>query len=385
MLALVFLVLSAFVAVQTKPSQETFRPFYIARVEGSVSASTPVPAASSDRQNRGVVGWFTRNILDPLSGGVRVPQHTITDYYFFQIASLNDGSGQYLGAFQSWWVISELQTVTPGSAPGGGQGVQGGQGYEAQAEAFKQTASQAKLKRDYLGAAKAYTDAAKLYEKGATTINIFDAASAYEDAFKSYNMSKRLERAARLFKSNERGGTRAAKLYSQLGDLVKPTDPKRAIELYREASELYKVEGDGRNLQATVRQAELLCQTSQFAGAFALYQDTIIPETSRSELLQFTTRDHVVNATLAHLGATNGDWIVFEGDLQTFGDICGDFKGSMASNALQRLARAEREHDPVMFQEACQELDRSKSGGIPDWQVQLLLSEKTRLEGAELL
>ena len=54
-----------------------------------------------------------------------------------------------------------------------------------------------------------------------------------------------LENAARLFKSNDRGGSRAAKIYSQLGDLLKAQDPKRAMEMHREAAELYKSDGDG--------------------------------------------------------------------------------------------------------------------------------------------
>jgi len=54
-----------------------------------------------------------------------------------------------------------------------------------------------------------------------------------------------LENAAGLFKKNERGGSRAAKIYSQLGDLLKTQDTKKAVEMYRESAELYKSDGDG--------------------------------------------------------------------------------------------------------------------------------------------
>ena len=38
------------------------------------------------------------------------------------------------------------------------------------------------------GAARAYVEAAKSYEKGGSDFNIVEAAGAYEDAFKAYNM-----------------------------------------------------------------------------------------------------------------------------------------------------------------------------------------------------
>lgn len=56
---------------------------------------------------------------------------------------------------------------------------------------------------------------------------------------------KCLENAARLFRKNERGGSRAAKIYTQLGDLMKTQDIKKAVEMYRESAELFKSEGDG--------------------------------------------------------------------------------------------------------------------------------------------
>lgn len=103
-----------------------------------------------------------------------------------------------------------------------------------------------------MGAGKAYVDTAKLLEKSGTPFNLMEAASAYEDAFKAYNMAKQtgpalqcLEKAANLFRTHERGGSRAARVYSQLGDLLKAQDAKRAISMYQEAIELFKSEGDG--------------------------------------------------------------------------------------------------------------------------------------------
>jgi hypothetical protein len=127
-------------------------------------------------------------------------------------------------------------------------------------------------------------DAAKLYEKSGSQFNIMEAAGAYEDAFKAYSSAKQtgtvttssvclcslargkiltcvlsscefflvlglaiqcLEKAAKLFRRNERGGSRAAKVYNQLGDLLKSEDAKRAADMYREAAELFESDGDG--------------------------------------------------------------------------------------------------------------------------------------------
>ncbi|KAI8597528.1 soluble NSF attachment protein [Dissophora ornata] len=399
MLSILFLLLSAVVAVQTKPKQETFVPFLTTQRKlrlgaspGSATASTGGAAAGG-----GVAGWFTRNIIEPLAGGPRIPEHTVTDYSLFLLATLNDGSGQYLGMFQQWWVISELQEVSGtgnnvslGRVDGGASA--NGDAFEAQAEGQKQEAIQAKIKKDYHGAARAYVEAAKLYQKSGSQINVMEAAGAYEDAFKAYNMIKQsgpaiqcLENAATLFRSNDRGGSRAAKIYNQLGDLLKGQDAKKAAEMYREAAELFKSDGDGRALHATIRQAEQLCALHEYSQAFSLYNETIIPETMSQNILQYTTRDHILNAIIAHLGATQGDWIVFESDLEHFEDICLDFRSSRGRTVLRSLARAEREHDAVAFQESCQEFDRLQTGGMADWQVGLLLEEKKKLEDGDLL
>ncbi|KAF9934686.1 hypothetical protein BGZ75_002223 [Mortierella antarctica] len=390
MLGIVLLLLSCVVAVQTKPKQETFVPFLTTQRKSRFSSTSASPASASSTQGSGGVSrWFTRNILEPLSGGPRVPDHTITDYYLFQLATLNDGSGSYLGLFQQWWVLTELQEVSGESTAGsGGQG----NAYDAQAQAKKQVAVQAKIKKDYHVAARAYVETAKLYEKAGSQFNLMEAAGAYEDAFKAYNMAKQtgpgiqcLENAARLFRSNDRGGSRAARIYTQLGDLLKGQDTRKAMEMHREAAELFKSDNDGRALQATIRQTELLCTLQDFSQAFDLYDSMIIPETLSQEILKFTTRDHILNAILAHLGATKGDWIIFEKDLERYEDLCFDFRGSQGQTVLRNLAKAEREHDPVAFQDYCREFDRLKSGGMANWQIGLLLEEKRKLDDGDLL
>ncbi|KAF9971124.1 hypothetical protein BGZ65_010617, partial [Modicella reniformis] len=161
MLSLLCLLLSGVVAVQTKPKQETFAPFLVSQRRITSSSTSSGVTSSSSGGRRGITGWFSRNILEPLGAGPRVPEHTITDYFFFHMAKLNDGSGLYLGIFQQWWVVSELQEVTDGTTRGGNE-------YEEQAEAKKREAVQAKIKKDYPTAAKRYVEAAKLFEKSGT-------------------------------------------------------------------------------------------------------------------------------------------------------------------------------------------------------------------------
>ncbi|KAG0013112.1 hypothetical protein BGZ81_001220, partial [Podila clonocystis] len=148
MLGLIFLVLTAVVAAQTKPPKETFATFITTDRKNRIASGTRTSSGSgtSSASGGGVSRWFNRNILAPLTGP-RVPEHTVTDYYFFQIATLLDGSGQYLGAFHQWWTISELQEV---GGAGGGAGSSNAQAglIETQAEARKQEAVQAKIKKD---------------------------------------------------------------------------------------------------------------------------------------------------------------------------------------------------------------------------------------------
>lgn len=151
MLGLIFLVLTAVVAAQTKPPKETFATFITTDRKNRITSGTGTSSSgtsSTSTSGGGVSRWLNRNIIAPLTGP-RVPEHTVTDYYFFQIATLLDGSGQYLGAFHQWWTISELQEV--GSSSGGGErgGSSNAQGLlETQAEARKQEAVQAKIKKD---------------------------------------------------------------------------------------------------------------------------------------------------------------------------------------------------------------------------------------------
>jgi hypothetical protein len=140
-----------------------------------------------------------------------------------------------------------------------------------------------------------------------------------------------------------------------------------------------------RALYATIKQTELLCGLNEYAQAFRLYDLVIIPETQSQDILRYTTRDHVLNAMLAHLGETE-DWVLFERDLERYEDLCPDFRSGMRGyDLLRALARAEREHDAVAFQGACQEFDRLHTGGMPDWQVGLLLREKKKLDDGDLL
>lgn len=150
MLALICLLFTGVVTAQTKPKQETFVPFLTTQRKSLVSSSSSGSTSSNTGggggvggggRGGGISGWFSRNILEPLGAAPRVPEHTITDYFFFHLAKLNDGSGLYIGMLQQWWVISELQEVSSTNGSGGNA-------YEAQAEAKKQGAAQAKLKKD---------------------------------------------------------------------------------------------------------------------------------------------------------------------------------------------------------------------------------------------
>lgn len=148
MLGFIFLVLTAVVATQTKPPKETFATFITTDRKNRITSGTSTSSNSGTSSTSGGVSrWFNRNILAPLTGP-RVPEHTVTDYYFFQIATLLDGSGQYLGAFHQWWTISELQEVGGGSGGGGGSSNAQTGLLETQAEARKQEAVQAKIKKD---------------------------------------------------------------------------------------------------------------------------------------------------------------------------------------------------------------------------------------------
>ncbi|KAG0247797.1 vesicular-fusion protein S17, partial [Actinomortierella ambigua] len=267
------------------------------------------------------------------------------------------GAGSYLGVFGQWFVISEIQGTRKSigrSATGGGSataavdGADQSNGLEAQAEAEKERAVQAKIKKDYVGAGKAYVAAARKFEQSGTDFNRWQAGTAFEDAYKAFNMAKKtsdaiasLEQAARLFKSSGRQGSKAAGVYNSLGDILKKNNegyvanPRRAMEMYKEAAELYQSDSDRRFIQASVRQAEMACLCKEWGIAYDVYQRVVIPESQSEELLRYTIRDHVFNSILCHFGATSGDWIVMRRDIDQGLDLAPDFAGSRGHRLLE--------------------------------------------------
>ncbi|KAG0240404.1 hypothetical protein BGW41_007012 [Actinomortierella wolfii] len=399
MLPLILLALTGFVAYQTKPNAQTFEDF----ITNNANASTTTSSGTSGQGGGGGGGsnWFTRNILRPLTGRPRIPEYTMTDYVFFWVASLKSGAGSYIGIFGQWFVISETQGTRRSierSVTGGGAAGESDQSnaLEAQAEAEKERAVQAKLRKDYAGAGWAFIAAAKKFEQTGTDFNRWQAASAYEDAYKAFNMAKKtsdaiscLEQAARLFKSSGRQASKAAGVYNSLGDILKKNNegyvanPRRAMEMYKEAAELYKGDGDKRFIHASIRQAEMACQCKEWNIAYDLYQRVVIPEAQNEEILRYTIRDHVFNSILSHFGATSGDWIVMRRDIDQGLDDAPDFAGSRGHRLLEALIKAEEQKDVDGFQEACRQYDQL--GPLLPWQIELLLDAKRKLDSGDLL
>ncbi|KAG0249004.1 hypothetical protein DFQ27_000465 [Actinomortierella ambigua] len=162
MLPIIILTLSGFVAYQTKPNTQSFEAFITNSTNGSSSSTTtssPGTSTGEGSSSGGASSWFTRNILRPLTGQPRIPEYTVQDYVFFLVASLKSGAGSYLGVFGQWFVISEIQGTRKSigrSATGGGGSVTAvdesdqSNGLEAQAEAEKERAVQAKIKTFFL-------------------------------------------------------------------------------------------------------------------------------------------------------------------------------------------------------------------------------------------
>ncbi|KAF9973590.1 hypothetical protein BGZ73_003169 [Actinomortierella ambigua] len=404
MLPFIILTLTGFVAFQTKPNAQSFEAF-ITNTPNASSSTAATTGSSDSASSGGSSNWFTRNILRPLTGRPRIPEYTIQDYVFFMVATLKSGAGSYLGAFGQWFVISEIQGTRKSiersvAGAGGSAAVAGGSdqsnALEAQAEAEKQFAVQAKIKKDYMGAARAYVVAAQKFEQTGTDFNRWQAGTAYEDAYKAFNMAKKtsdaiacLEQAARLFKTSGRQGSKAAGVFNSLGDIVKKdnpgyvANPRRAMEMYKEAAELYKSEGDKRFIQASIRQAEMACLCKEWAIAYDVYQRVVIPESQNEELLRFTIRDHVFNSILCHFGATSGDWVVMRRDIVQGEDAAPDFAGSRGHRLLMALTKAEEQGDVNAYQEACRQYDQL--GPLLPWQIELLLSAKRKLDEGDLL
>jgi hypothetical protein len=150
MLGYLFLLLSGVVASQTKPNKDSFAPFWAKHRRVLEQSITSIASGSStppgESRGGGAFGWLQRKINEGMDRmqALQMPEHTIDDYFFFQLAKMNDGTGSYIGMFQSWWVLSELREVTGV----GGDPRRNNLNRESQAEKKKQDAVQAKIKKD---------------------------------------------------------------------------------------------------------------------------------------------------------------------------------------------------------------------------------------------
>ncbi|OZJ05539.1 hypothetical protein BZG36_01672 [Bifiguratus adelaidae] len=261
------------------------------------------------------------------------PSFEYSDFIFFAVSKLSDGSATYLGLAGQWFVWQEIQGRTArlrrhhGDAEGSSVGVDA----EGAAEGDKARAIKAKLTKDYVTAGELYAKAARRLENLSEDANRMDAATLHEDAYKAYKAAKtphantlalqHLEKAASLIEGIGRYLSRAGTLYQQAADFClqsvganqgdKSQEMSRATMLYESALRCYTADDDGRSIPVSAALAELYLRRRLPDKALPLYKDSILAASSEPTR-QFRVKDYLFGWALCILANTSGREVAWE-------------------------------------------------------------------------
>ncbi|KAL1915409.1 uncharacterized protein VTP21DRAFT_6867 [Calcarisporiella thermophila] len=369
MIGYIILISALVVAYKTNPTEASFRNY--------------ISNASSQNANRATLSSWLNTLLPTR------PEFTHTDYVFFSIVSAKRSSATYLGCFGQWFLVSEMVQRQEG---GRGGSEQENLEMEERANAEKDAAVKAKVKRDYKVAGDRYVSAAKKFEMGMGEYQQMEAAMCYEEAYKAYKNAKEpeslekalncLDTAAKLFAAQGKQLSRAARLFDTLAENHHhhPYQPNldKAASYYAQAADYYEADGDGRALFSLSKQVELLLELNRYDQALKLLE-RVVGEAERDSALQFKVKDYLLWGLLCGVGL--GDWEEVRKMLDRYETQQPTFSDTRECTLVRQLLVARDNVDPDGYGEACKRYDSISP--LKPWQITALLSGKKELETEE--
>jgi len=323
MMKLLLLAALCFVCYKTNPDEKSFKKYMEQKRKEKTSTT------NSKLLNK--VNNVISQAIAPL------PNYTYTNYSLCSICTLDNGL-MFIGICNSWYPLSSI-------AGNQGNQEQSSAEVEKELEEYVISGNREKAQKNFNEAGKLYIKAAQGYEK---QHNSYEAAINYENAFKVYQSDENYSRAyenaktsARLFASNDRTLSRAARLYESMAQISKKqNDLKTAFDNYTSAINIYnRMDGSSGGMQTRLAQANLAAEMGGYHAekAIELYED-IAKRSVDEPLLKYNVTSVLGKATLLNLNksvskdnfdtfsATLGRYIdaypVFEGSAEY--DLCHD-------------------------------------------------------------
>jgi len=305
MMKLILLAALCFVCYKTNPDEKSFKKFMEQKRKEKTSTT------NSKVLNK--VNNVISQAIAPL------PHYTYTNYSLCSICSLDNGL-IFIGICNSWYPLSALAGSQSNQEQSSAE-------VEKELEDYVTSGNKEKAQKNYNEAAKLYIKAAQGYEKQR---NNYEAAINYENAFKAYQSDENYSRAyenaktsARLFASNDRTLSRAARLYESMAQISKKQkDIKTAFENYSHAINLYnRMDGNNGGMQTRLAQANL---AAEMGGSYAdkaieLYED-IAKRSVDEPLLKYNVTSAIGKATLLNM-----DKFVSRDNIKAISGILGKY------------------------------------------------------------
>jgi len=226
-----------------------------------------------------------------------LPNYTYQNYSICSVCTVQPNGPTFLGICNSWYPISGEKK----------------QEEQLDAEAEKKleemviSGNKEKAQKNYNEAAKLYIKAAQGYEKES---NNYEAALNYENAFKSFqsdeNYSRALDsakNAAKLFATQERTYSRAARIYESMAQISKKQkDLKGAFDNYTSAINLYNRMDGHSGMQTRIAQGNLGAEIGGYhaENAIDIFED-IAKRSVDEPLLKFNVTNCLGKASLLSL------------------------------------------------------------------------------------
>ncbi|TPX40173.1 hypothetical protein SeMB42_g06114 [Synchytrium endobioticum] len=335
MIAEIVLILIAIVACKTNPDDKSFRSFL----------------DKDQTRRQATLSGILKNAASLLTTGKNaLPDFKVTNYVFFSIATVEDGR-IYIGGFDTWFAYEGAPTLDPSSNP---------HDQSDQADKTREKAIHFKANQNFSSAGATYNKAAKMYESCNCD---YEAACAYEDAYKCWNHAKStdlalnaLEKAATLFSKRESLTARAARLYEQAGNTCKALKlGDRAALYFGRASTMYDP-SDTRALFAKVQEADTLAEYNKFSQALSTYRE-VIQSTETVDSLKFSMPNYILSACACALGMD--DWKMLVRVHDEGKTSSNTYVTSTICRFLEALIDAHHDGDAEAFANQCSVFERT--------------------------
>eukprot|EP01083_Nonionella_stella_P034880 95360_1 len=259
----------------------------------------------------------------------------------------------------------------------------GNQKFEDAADLYDKAATQFKIAKKFKQSGDYYAKAAELSDK---IENNTEACQFYVSAGNAYKQespedTQRMFKIAINYYMENNSFSRAAKLYSEIGDMcAKDNDLKTAIEMFSNSADCYETENSTTTAnQCMLKVAHLSAELEDFSKSIGIYEKVALASLDNN-LMKWSVKDYYFKAALCHLvlGAGTNDMDDVEEALDKYRDLNPAFDMTREYKLVQDLVIAYKEGEIEKFTDVIQDFDSISK--LDDWKTTLLYKVKKSMK-----